>query len=54
MSLHRRGLRQDANVACAQQIAVLSEKLMSKELDILVLLGGMIHRRTDPSPKRVD
>lgn len=35
----------DVTAAYAQQVAVLADKLSPRELDILVLLGGMIHRR---------
>lgn len=36
----------DVTGAYAQQVAVLSSKLTEDEVEILILLGGLIYRRT--------
>lgn len=36
----------DVTGAYAQQVAVLSSKLSEDEVEILILLGGLIYRRT--------
>lgn len=38
----------DVTGAYAQQVAKLAEKLTQDEVEILVLLGGLIYRRTTP------
>lgn len=36
----------DVTGAYAQQVAVLSNKLTADEVEVLILLGGLIYRRT--------
>lgn len=39
----------DVTGAYAQQVAVLAKKLTADEVELLVLLGGLIYRRTTAS-----
>lgn len=43
----------DVTGAYAQQVAVLSSKLTEDEVEILILLGGLIYRRT-AAPARLN
>lgn len=40
----------DVTGAYALQVAALADKLTPRELEILVLLGGLIYRRTASAP----